>query len=141
MSVAEMNIYRVGRPMDDFVFRKSTSKNMDILWARFYSEQNYPEFYLGVTKRLAICKCPYSGAEELYNAERCLTVSEPTIGSIITVNYKMKARSFEREYVFMGWTEGPIHEWIMQSGTTLQLKQKFVDGLLPEDRRYLRMKA
>jgi len=146
MSVAEMNVYPVCHQMDDyahelgdFVFRKSTSKNMDILWSRFYSKQDYPEFYLGAAKRLAICKCPNRGAEELYNAERCLNVREPTIGSTITVQYRTKARSFEREYVFMGWAEGPIHEWIMQSGTTLQLKQRFVDGLLPEDRRYLKI--
>lgn len=142
MSVAEVNVYVVGqRDFDkgDLVFQKSTSKNMDQLWNHFHSTQNYPEFYLGIAKKMAICKCPESGVEEWYNAERCLTVSDPVVGSIITVNYNAKGKIYCRDFVFVGWAKGPIHEWTMQKGSTLQLEQKFVDGLLPQDRRYMRM--
>lgn len=158
MSVAEMNVYCVGEKdfdidsshhtkyedyalhqYGDFVFQKSTSKNMDQLWAHFHSKQNYPEFYLGVAKKMAICKCPQTGLEEWYNRDRCLTVSKPVVGSTITVNYKVKNSVYCRDFVFMGWTKTQVHEWTMQKGSTLQLEQRFVDGLLPQDRRYLRI--
>ena len=161
MSVAEMNVYRVGsnpkfdidrkyhtkyenyaaHQYGDFVFQRSTSKNMDKLWTHFHSKQNYPEFYIGIAKNMAICKCPETGVEEWYNAERCLSVHQPEIGSTITVNHKIKDKVYCRDFVFIGWVKTPVHEWTMQNGRTLQLEQKFVDGLLPQDRRYLRMIA
>jgi len=155
MPYAEMNIYPSG-PMSgfyikyedyclqqygNFVFQRGISKNMDKLWSRFHSQQNYPEFYLGVAKKMAICKCPKTGLEEWYNADRCLSVPQPTIGSTITVNYKMKDVVYCHDLVFMGWVKTPVHEWTMHDGRTFQLEQKFVDELLPQDRRYLRMKA
>jgi len=156
MSVAEMNVYPVGNSIDDeydngfgdyahdhgdIMFQKSTSKNMDKLWSHFHSKQNYPEFYIGIAKKMAICKCPKTGIEEWYNADRCLSVQQPAIGSTITVNDKIKDKVYCRDFVFMGWVKTPVHEWTMHNGRTLQLEQKFVDGLLPQDRRYLRMMA
>jgi hypothetical protein len=157
MSV-EMNIYPVG-PLPGFdidgkyiesyeeyafrdygfVFKPCATKNMDQLFSYFHAIQNYPEYYLGPAKKLAICKCPKSGVEEWYNVDRYLTVSNPINGSLVTVNYKRKDKIYSREFIFMGWVKQKVHEWTMQNGTILQLEQRFVDGLLDRDRRYLRM--
>jgi len=104
---------------------------MDKLWAYFHSKQNYPEFYLGLSKKTAICKCPLTGVEELHNADRYISVKNPQIGSTVTINC--------RNLVFIGWTKFSLHEWRMQDGTSMLLEQTFIDGLSPQDRRYLRM--
>ena len=96
MSIAEMNVYPIESEWDfdnedfkygvrsfkDFAFKKSKSKNMDLLWEHFHTNYNYPRFYLGIAKKVAVCKCPNTGIEERHNSDRCLTVANPTIGSI-----------------------------------------------------------
>jgi hypothetical protein len=123
----------------DVTFQKSTSKNMDKLWSYFYKYENYPEYYLGIAKRVAICKCPLTGKEEMFNGDRCLSIENPKIYSTITVTVKIKKRVYRRDFIFLGWAKTPIHEWIMKRGTNLMIDQKFIDGLLPEDKRYLKM--
>lgn len=125
----------------DIVFQKSTSKNMDKLWRHFHSKQNYPKFYLGMAKKTAICKCPDTGEEEWYNGDRNLSVADPKKGETVTVTITINSGTYTRDFLFMGWVKQPVHEWRMGSGTVLQLEQKFVDGLLPEDKKYLRMTA
>jgi hypothetical protein len=123
----------------DFAFQKSTSKNMNKLWSYFHSKENYPEYYLGIAKKVAICKCPITEKEEWFNGERCLSIENPEKGSIITVTVRIKTRVYTRDFIFMGWAKNPVHEWRMKKGTTFQLEQKFVDGLFPEDKRYLKI--
>jgi hypothetical protein len=152
---SEMNVYAVGSNNFDFpnysnrteyaenhgnfVFRKSTSKNMDKLWTHFYKNESYPQYYLGIAKRIAICKCPTTGEEEWHNGERCIKVENPIKDSTITVELQIKDKTYTREFIFMGWVKFPVHEWMMSKGTVLMLEQKFIDGLLPEDKRYLKI--
>jgi len=159
----KMNVYQVGQTKEtpsitgeryhtpyenyavhsygDFAFVKSTSKNMDKLWRHFHSKQNYPKFYLGIAKKTAICKCPDTGEEEWYNGERNLSVIDPKKGEMVTVTLTVNSGTYSRDFVFMGWVKQPVHEWRMETGSVLQLEQKFVDGLLPQDKKYLRMTA
>jgi hypothetical protein len=153
---AEMKVYSLGQTTEiedekkyddyslhnygDFVFQKYTSKNMNTLWERFYKNQSYPEYYLGVAKRMAICKCPDTGKEEWFNGERCLSLENLVKGSTVEVKIKIKDKTYTRDLIFMGWEKTPVHEWVMTNGTTLQLNQKFIDGLFPEDRRYLKIR-
>lgn len=123
----------------DFVLRTTTSKNMDKLWAYFYKNDSYPEYYLGIAKKVAICKCLITGKEEWFNSKRCLSVENPIKGSTVTVKVHVKDKIYTRDFIFMGWVKTPVHEWSMRKGTTLQLEQKFVDGLLPQDKRYLKL--
>lgn len=123
----------------DFKFQRSTTKNMEKLWARFHRNESYPEYYLGIAKRMAICKCPNTGEEEWYNGERCLSVDNPEIGSTVTVTLEVKGKFYKRDFVFIGWLKTPVHEWKTTKGTTLQLSQKFIDGLCAQDKRYLKM--
>jgi hypothetical protein len=146
---AEINVYLVGPEeshedpddtvYDDFEFRKSTTKNMDKLWAYFYKNQAYPEYYLGIAKRVAICKCPITGEEQWFNRERNLKVENPVKGSTITVYVQIKTRNYTRDFIFMGWLTTPVHEWKMSKGKVFMLEQKFIDGLLPQDKRYLKI--
>lgn len=156
MSVSEMNVYPIGPKSEldidiydnysihcycDYVFKKSTAKNMNKLWAHFHYNDNYPDYYLGIAKKLAICKCPITCIEEWYNADRYLNVENPVKGSNITVYYKVQNTMYARDFIFMGWVKQTVHEWAMKKGTILQLEQSFVNGLSSEDRRYLRMYA
>jgi hypothetical protein len=124
---------------DDIQFRKSTTKNMDKLLAYFYKIQAYPEYYLGIAKRVAICKCPTTGEEQWFNSERNLKVENPVKGSTITVYVQIKTRNYTRDFIFMGWLTTPVHEWKMSRGKVFMLEQKFIDGLLPQDKRYLKI--
>lgn len=123
----------------DFSFQRSNTKNMDKLWARFHKNESYPEYYLGIAKRMAICKCPTTGQEEWYNGERCLSVEKPEKGSTVTVTLEVKGKIYTRDFVFMGWMKESVHEWKTTKGTTLQLSQSFIDGLCAQDKRYLKM--
>jgi hypothetical protein len=116
-----------------------TSKNMNKLWRYFHFTENYPKFYMGLAKKVAICRCLRTGKEEWFNGERCLSSNNPKKGSIINVEFNIKNVTYERDFIFMGWVQVPVHEWKMEKGTTLQLDQSFVDGLLPKDKRYLGM--
>jgi len=146
-----MNVYPVGerratacedysiKNCGDFVFRNRGSNNMDILWRHFYAKETRPEFYLGIAKKMAICKCPITGEEQWFNGDRCLSIENPEKGSIVTVTITIKTRIYTRDFIFCGWVQNPVHEWRMTKGTTLHLEQSFIDGLLPEDRRYLKI--
>jgi len=151
---SEMNIYAVGpnsfesydhngmsylEDHGDFVFRKSTSKNMDKLCAYFHKNDRYPEFYLGIAKKIAICKCPIDGKEEWFNGDRNLKINNPEKGSTVTVYLQIMNNMYKRDFIFMGWVNVPVHEWKTSKGTIMMLEQKFIDGLLPEDKRYLKM--
>jgi hypothetical protein len=151
----EMNVYDIGpnREVDDdvsyedysmnyrgdFALQVSTCKNMDKLLAHFHKNENYPYYYLGIAKRVAICKCPITEKEEWYNGERCLKVENPVKGSTITVELQVKDKVYSREFIFMGWVKTPVHEWLMSKGNTFQLEQKFINKLLPKDKRYLKI--
>jgi len=124
---------------DDCLFQKGTSKNMDKLCSYFYNNETYPEFYIGIAKRVAICKCPITGEEEWFNGERNLNVENPKTGEKITVEMQIKTRKYYRDFEFQGWVKEPVHEWRMKKGTVLMLHQKFIDELLPQDKRYLKM--
>lgn len=124
----------------DFVVRKRTSNNMDKLWRYFHASENYPEYYLGVASKVAVCKCPTTGKIEWHNGDSCILASNGAKkGSVVTVEYQIKDKIHNRDFIFMGWVKEPVHEWRMRSGTLLILEQSFVDGLLPVDKRYLRM--
>jgi hypothetical protein len=123
----------------DLSLQRSTTKNMDKLWERFHRTGSYPEYYLGVSKKMAICKCPNTGKEEWFNGERCISVKNPKKGSTVTVTIEIKGKIYMRNFVFMGWTDVQVHEWAMTKGTTLQLTHSFVEGLCAQDKRYLKM--
>lgn len=123
----------------DFIFQKTSSNNMDKLWNYFHRNETYPEFYLGIAYKMAICKCPQTGKEHWYNGKRCLQIENPKKGTTVTVEVKIKNRIYRRDFIFMGWVQTPVHEWRMKKGTTLKLEQRFVDGLLPQDKRYLQI--
>jgi hypothetical protein len=139
--VAEQNSDDNCPPPDfhDFMHRNNTSKNMDKLWSYFHSTENYPEYYLGIAKRVAICKDPGSEKEDWINAEQCLSVENPTKGSTVTVTIRIKGMTYTKELIFVGWAQTPIHEWRMKSGNVLRLEQKFIDGIPPADKRFLRI--
>jgi hypothetical protein len=127
----------------DFVFQRSisktTSKTMDKLWAHFHKNKNYPKYYIGIAKKVAICKCPITGEVEWYNGERCLTVRNPEVGSTVTVTVKINNKIYTRDFIFMGWLDRTIHEWSMETGKTFQLEDAFVNELFAEEKRYLKI--
>jgi hypothetical protein len=124
---------------EDIMYRKNTSNNMDKLWFYFHSTENYPEYYLGIAKRVAICKDPGSGKEDWINADHCLSVENPSKGSIVTATIRVKGMTYTKDLIFIGWTQTPIHEWRMKRGDVLRLEQKFIDGLSKADKRFLRI--
>lgn len=124
---------------EDIMYRKNTSNNMDKLWSYFHSTENYPEYYLGIAKRVAICKDPASGKEQWYNADRCLSENDPKKGATVIVSLQVKNTIYKKGLIFVGWVRSPVHEWRMKSGSTLQLEQKIIDSLLPQDKRFLRI--
>ena len=122
----------------DFTFNNAR-KIMEKLWAYFHETENYPEYYIGLAKRIAICKCPESGEEKWYNGERCLKIANPVKGSTVTVEIQIKDNVHTRDFIFMGWVKVPVHEWRMTKGTILMLEQSIINVLLPEDKRYLKI--
>lgn len=122
-----------------FVFQKSTSKNMNKLWLYFHKNETYPEFYIGFSKKMAICKCCLTGKEGWYNGQCLVQIENPKKGSIVTLDLCTKNSAVRKDFIFIGWVQTPVHEWRMKNGTTLQLEQNFIDGLLPEEKRYLKI--
>lgn len=120
---------------EEFVFQNSANKNMDKLWLYCYKNQTYPKYYIGIAKKMAICKCPTSGKEEWFNGDRCLSVQNPKKGSTIMVTIN----SVTRDFIFLGWAKFPVHEWKMTNGTVIQLTQRFIEGLSLENKRYLKI--
>lgn len=125
----------------DFTFqtRTSNTNNMNKLWAYFHKNETYPEFYIGIAKKMAICICPQTGKEAWYNANCFLQIENPKKGSTITLNIRIKNLLYKRDFIFISWVQSPVHEWRMKNGTTLQIEQKFIDSLLPQDKRYLKI--
>jgi hypothetical protein len=141
-----MNVFQIGdsctnifHDRGDFVFQKATSKNMEILWRHFHSKERYPEFYRGIAKKVAICKCPKTGSEEWFNGEDCLSVDNPEEGSIVTVKVIIGHVIYTRDFIFTGWVRKQVHEWKMTKGKNLLLEQSFIDALHPQDKRYLKI--
>lgn len=126
----------------DLTFQKTrtkVSKNMDTLWRHFHFKQNYPEYYLGIANKVAICKCPITGTEEWHNAPRCLSVQNPKKGETVTVTMVKKGKTYVKDLVFVGWVKQFVHEWRMNSHSILQLEQNFVDGLFQHEKRQLKI--
>jgi len=126
-----------------FIIKRPTSrdrsKNMDTLWRQFYETGNYPEFYLGIAEKVAICKCPDTGKEERFNGKTCLSVTNPMKGSIVTVYNGISGSLYPKEFIFMGWVKFPLHEWRMKNGEILQLEKRFIDSLVPAEKRFLKV--
>jgi len=114
-------------------------KNMDKLWAYFHKNETYPEFYIGIATKMAICICPLTGKEGWYNGQCLLQINNLKKGSMVTLDIRTKNSTVRKDFIFIGWVQVPVHEWRMKNGSTLQIEQKFIDGLLPQDRRYLKI--
>jgi hypothetical protein len=115
------------------------SKNMDALWRHFHEIGNYPEFYLGIAEKMAICRCPDTGKDEWFNGKTCLSITNPIKGSTVTVHISIKGTTYLKDFVFMGWVKFPVHEWRMKSGEILQLEKNFIDKLVPAEKRFLKV--
>jgi hypothetical protein len=147
-SEQQVNVYLSGEMcpsiygMGDIVFQTSrtkVSKNMDILWRHFHKTQNYPEYYLGFAEKMAVCKCPVTGAEEWYNPSRCLTIQDPVPGQTVMVTMQKNGQPFGKEWIFLRWRIGRVHEWKTQKQTFLQLEEDFVAGLFHAEKRQLKI--
>ena len=123
----------------DFTFQNSSTKNMEKLLTYFNKSESYPEYYKGISKKVAICKCPDTGEEKWYNIQYCLNTHRPVKGSSISVEFQDKEDVYIRNFIFMGWVNGPVHEWKMTKGTTLMLTQNIIDTLSPQDKRHLKI--
>lgn len=142
----ETSVFRVGREPSyqgmnygDLVFRKKTTKNMDMLWRKFYATQDFPEFYLGRAQKMALCICPETNQEEWHNANSLLMEGEPKKGARLTAFATIEKKQYSKETIFQRWETAAFYEWKMQSGNVMQLRQDFIDGLVPEDKRRLGM--
>jgi hypothetical protein len=124
----------------DFVFQKRTSKNMDKLWLMFHEMQDYPELYLGVVEKMALCKCPITEKNE-WHSKNLFADSNPSNGDRIILKRVVKNNLYHRECIFVKWEKEIFYEWKMTSGNILQLRQKYIDGLSPKDKRYLKISS
>jgi hypothetical protein len=103
----------------------------------FRSTNAYPKDYLGIAKKMAICKAPHSDLMEWWNAERCLSVENPQVGDIVCVTTMREGLVHRADWIFMGWGDVACYEWILTNGNAMTLMQPIVDDLLPEDMEYL----
>jgi hypothetical protein len=125
----------------NIVFQQKTSTNMDKLWSLFHEKQDYPELYLGMVEKMACCKCLITGKDLWHNKSlfpENLTKSLST-GDHITLKRVVKNKVYYCECIFVKWEKENFYEWKLQSGNILQLRQKYIDGLSPKDKRYLKM--
>ena len=125
----------------DFVFQPRTSTNMDKLWQMFYEKQDYPELYMGMVEKMALCKCLLTGKDIWHNKtvfpEK---LTKPlSSGDHITLKRVVKNKVYYCDCIFVKWEKENFYEWKLQSGNILQLRQKYIDGLSPKDKRYLKM--
>ena len=118
--------------------RIKLNNNMDILMHHFNSTQDFPEYYLGKVEKVALCRCPQT-KEKSWNNGNCLLTENPIKNTHIKVQVKVNDTIYERELIFVKWETEDFYEWRMKSGNILQLHQKFIDGLRPKDKKYLRM--
>jgi hypothetical protein len=114
------------------------SNNMDNLLHYFNSIHDYPEYYLGKAEKIALCRCPQTG-KETWNNGKILLIAEPRKNMIVKAQLKIKDTIYEKEFIFVKWETENFYEWRMKSGNILQLRQQYIDGLLPKDKKYLRM--
>lgn len=112
--------------------------NMDNLMHYFNSIQDYPEYYLGKAERMALCRCPQTGKESWNNGKILLT-AEPRKNMLVKAQLKINDTIYEKEFIFVKWETENFYEWRMKSGNILQLRQQYIDGLNPKDKKYLRM--
>jgi len=117
---------------------KSTSTNMQKLWEKFSSDQDYPELYIGRVENVAVCKCPITGEEQKYNVNDMLN-KNPFNGERVLVQSRFGDVMYHKEFIFMKWDPTVSHEWKMKSGIILRISQWFIDGLFPSEKKYLRM--
>lgn len=118
---------------------KGDTVTMKRMMDHFKSIKTYPTDYLGIAKKMAICKDPNSDLVEWWNAERCLSVENPEVGQVVRVTTNIGNETHEADWMFMGWADQPCHEFLTRDGNVMTLLQEIVDDLLPEDRQYLKM--
>jgi hypothetical protein len=65
----------------------------------------------------------------------------PSNGDHVTLKKFVKNKLYNLDRIFIKWEKETFYEWKMTSGNILQLKQEYIDGLLPKDKRYLKMSS
>jgi hypothetical protein len=115
-----------------------TFNNMDNLLQYFNSTEDFPEYYLGKADKMALCRCPQTG-EESWNNINYLLNKQPRKNTIVKAQINVMDTVYEKDFIFVKWETENFYEWKMKSGNVLQLRQKFIDGLKPRDKKYLRM--
>jgi hypothetical protein len=123
------------------VFIQKSFNNTNRLWKHLHEIQNFPEYYFGIVESMALCKCPLSGNDEWFRAEFLGNNKTIRTGTEIEINRTFKNEIHSKKTVFVRWELQPFHEWKLQNGCLLQMRQDFVDGLTREDRRYLKIKS
>jgi hypothetical protein len=88
---------------------------------------------------MARCKCPNTGKEEWHNAKTLSIPKHLRNGAVLVATVTVKNMIRTKETLFICWETATFYEWRMKSGNVLQLRQDFIDGLSPADRRYLCM--
>jgi len=137
----EPSVFRVGRDARhrDLFIRNKTSTNMDMLWHDFHAKQDYPEFYLGPVQKMALCICPETNREERHNINCLLMECEPKRGTRITAFVIRDKERYQKMTIFQRWETTAFYEWKMQSGNIIQLRQDFIHGLTPMEKRRIGM--
>ena len=139
MQEQETVCFQIGKPRDygiyrgDVIFRKKSS--MDSLFAEFYRINDFPEFYIGKTENVALCKDPENNNSELFDAKDMNITENLNKNSEITISYN----KYEKNTLFQYWDNRIFHKFQMKSGMYMMLRQDFVDKLSSEDKRYLRI--
>jgi hypothetical protein len=123
----------------DFVYKRSTSKNMDKLWNTFHESQDYPEFYVGKVAKMALCNCPITNKSEWFSFKQLGNIDTPKPGDEVTVYARVNNKDYQKQTVFIKVERATYYEWSMKSGNVLQLRQDFIDSITAEDKRFLRM--
>jgi len=119
----------------DVVFRKKTSDAMSMLWKRFCEINDFPELYLRIVARIALCKDSKTMLEEHHDALdiQCDNPDTLRMGQAITV----KNNRFTKDAIFQRWDDQVFHKFRMKSGVYTFLRQDLIDKMTDEDRRYL----
>jgi hypothetical protein len=123
------------------VFIQKSLNNTQRLWNHLHETHNFPEYYSGIVERMALCKCPISGNDEWFRPETLGNRNFIRKGTEIEINRMFKNEIYSKKTVFIRWELQPFHEWRLQNGCLLQMRQDFIDGLTREDRRYLKIKS
>lgn len=126
---------------ENIIFIQNSFNNTNRLWKHLHEIQNFPEYYFGIVESMALCKCPLSGNDEWFRPEILGNIKTIRRGTEIEINRIFKNEKISKKTVFVRWELQPFHEWRLQNGCLLQMRQDFVDGLTREDRRYLKIKS